>query len=564
MNPIQQPRNHLTALVCATVWWLVIALVVVLPPGTARAQMPGSAFNAGATGAPSSALHGATPITPAPAASGVQTPAWTPRAGVARPDALATAQPGALQQANLPADLAKLNDSAIIIIGGKPTPAGEVKRAVLSLDDKAIIIIGGRSVPAGELKRQLQPTGPRAATAPAAAGANGVVVPPAAAPTSGNRPANAPRAGNGAMPRARMVSLQKLAAVSAHRARLQGEFQALLEDQNRVADALSHERPNVARVSTPSGISVWPTTQGRETVPATPGSKLTYGIHSVNGRTGNVRLVAGGKLVINGIGFGTAPASARLVSPRFNGQSAPLRIDWWSPAQIDAVIPSDTRGVPDDANATLEVHTSDGSTYRFAGISFTAARGETTITDGAKIERFVEWITGNSQWNGRGKVGQMRVLEATSLDCPQVGTDRIHFRKSGGFEVVGASMVYGRTDAGDGDKDGWPGGRVFSGTYAFGDWADQDLPVSWGVWRSHTSPRTYLGNGNDDKSRFVDDPFLISMDAAVFALAPPIGAVNAFVNGIASPIHTSDPWDICESGWALSALTLWGPAGVTP
>ena len=47
---------------------------------------------------------------------------------------------------------------------------------------------------------------------------------------------------------------------------------------------------------------------------------------------------------------------------------------------------------------------------------------------------------------------------------------------------------------------------MFSGAYTFGDWNGQDLPVNWGVWRSHTSPRTYLGNGNDDKSRFLDDP----------------------------------------------------------
>jgi len=59
------------------------------------------------------------------------------------------------QQLVMPADLSKLDDNAIIIIGGKPTTAGEAKRIVRSLDDAAIIIIDGTPTAAGDVKRQL-------------------------------------------------------------------------------------------------------------------------------------------------------------------------------------------------------------------------------------------------------------------------------------------------------------------------------------------------------------------------------------------------------------------------
>jgi hypothetical protein len=59
------------------------------------------------------------------------------------------------QQLVVPADFERLDDHAIIIIGGKPITAGEAKRIVHSLDDAAIIIIGGKPTAAGDVKRQL-------------------------------------------------------------------------------------------------------------------------------------------------------------------------------------------------------------------------------------------------------------------------------------------------------------------------------------------------------------------------------------------------------------------------
>src|SRR5439155_15952623 len=97
------------------------------------------------------------------------------------------------------------------------------------------------------------------------------------------------------------------------------------------------------------------------------------------------------------------------------------------------------------------------------------------------------------------------------------------FRRFDGFDVVGAAMSYGRTDSGDGDRLGRSGSRVFTPGYEFGDWANErfdtasSLQVHWGVFRSHTSP------------------------------------------GL-----TQNPWDSCDSSWRLTALTLYGPVGVTP
>jgi hypothetical protein len=98
------------------------------------------------------------------------------------------------------------------------------------------------------------------------------------------------------------------------------------------------------------------------------------------------------------------------------------------------------------------------------------------------------------------------------------------------------TVWFGRTDAGDGDLYGHAGDRVFTPGYSVGDWTRASLavtrqhskevwmiPVSWGVWRSHTS---YAGLG------------------AQFRAA-------------------GEPDDLCESNYQV-ALTLTGPAGVAP
>src|SRR5947209_1172557 len=125
-----QPNIDLPACVVAAIWCPVLALIIVLQPANGEPVAPASALNAGTgTHAPASSFQ-------APVAPSVN-------------------QPSALQSANLPADFARMNDNAIIIIDGKPTTAGEVKRIVRGLDDAAIIIIGGMPAAAGDVKRQL-------------------------------------------------------------------------------------------------------------------------------------------------------------------------------------------------------------------------------------------------------------------------------------------------------------------------------------------------------------------------------------------------------------------------
>src|SRR2546423_3936199 len=77
-----------TVHVIAAAAYLGVTLVM-FAPVMASAQSPGSAFTAGATGAPSSSLHGAQP--PAPSGNAPAAPAWTPRTAV-RNDAPASAQ----------------------------------------------------------------------------------------------------------------------------------------------------------------------------------------------------------------------------------------------------------------------------------------------------------------------------------------------------------------------------------------------------------------------------------------------------------------------------------------
>ena len=88
----------------------------------------------------------------------------------ARPAVLSSpATPQAfVQRANLPADLASMDDGAAVSIAGKTMSAGEVKREVLALDDRAIIIIGGRSTAAATLKQQIAANArtPKARTSP--------------------------------------------------------------------------------------------------------------------------------------------------------------------------------------------------------------------------------------------------------------------------------------------------------------------------------------------------------------------------------------------------------------
>lgn len=475
------------------------ALYFALTAHPVHAQRPpASALNAGGANPPASSFH-------APATPSVN-------------------QPSALQATNLPADLARMNDSAIIIIGGKPTSVAEVKRAVLSLDDKAIIIIGGRHIPAGGMKQELQAGARKPVEAPAAKGREKLES---------------------------HVSSKPITTVSPRRAILLRQVVAIRDDQNRVADAVSRTQgeDHALRVGTPAGVSPWPQAPFGTKALETSAANKSFGIFAINGRTKGIRLTPGGRVAITGIGLGE-PDSVRLVGGALEQHPVRLGILSRAPTRIDAEIPSTTRGLQDEKSAAIEVRTTKGATYRFDGVSFIAAREEITITDPNLMAVYAWSIVRDPHWDGTNEqTGIYREQVGKSIDCKAPGTDHVHFKGRNGFNVVGASMTTGRTDSGDDDDRGNAGSRVFTPGYSFGDWVDENiedwfyggfyvsaLAVNWGVFRSHSSSR-------------------ISVDAGVDMRFPPLPYGG---------IDSTDAHDRCTSGWMLSSLTLYGPAGVTP
>jgi len=528
---------HLSALACA------------LAPTIGGAQVPSSAF-----GAPASSLHGGSSMNHTPATNTPPASTWTPR-NMARPYVTAP-EPNAVQQSNLPTDLAKLSDSAIIIIGGKSTPAGDVKRAVLGLDDKAIIIVGGKRVAAATTKRDLVAA---SANRTVQAGTSPTQAPSARAPVTAAAPNVNANAGAATQTHARPIKVPPLSRpiASAKRVQVVAASGQVRIEQDRLAQAglTSHTAAPGVIATAAGGITHDPRVTGTEHMP-------TAGIFSVNNHfTTSPHLTPGGKVGIWGMGFGAGPGAVTLVGGPFDRSPIKLQVVRWTTDTIEATVPAGIRGVPDVDGAVLQVSTSEGKSYRFDNVSFVAVREEQTITDPQKILLFVQSITYGATWQPQGQIGQVRWVAGQSIDCPAIGTDTIHFKPLRGFDAIGASMSHGRTDSGDGDADGWPGSRTFSGNYAFGSWVNEDLPVSWGVFRSHTSPRTYLSLDGTVWS----DPFYGSFWAAVFVGTPAIGVPAAVQHGDPfSPIHSRDAYDECESGWVLTALTVWGPAGVSP
>lgn len=266
--------------------------------------------------------------------------------------------------------------------------------------------------------------------------------------------------------------------------------------------------------------------------------KLTDpGIALVNGKQSAVRVTPGGKLLIQGYGFGDARGNASLVGGGLDRQPLMLLLSKWSNEAIEASIPGGTRGVPDEPVAGLKVVTTSGAAYRFDGIGFVAAREETTLTGGATVQKFFDWAVDTSwlptSWlSGNGAVD--RFDSGRDIDCKRPGTDRLRFKTVNGFEVIGATMGHGRTDSGDRDESGNAGSRAFFPGYSFGSWgADGVLEVRWGVFRSHTSPKVNAG-----------------VNQVGVVPVPGVGYGGAS--------------DSCSSAYTITSLRLYGPAGVPP
>ena len=252
----------------------------------------------------------------------------------------------------------------------------------------------------------------------------------------------------------------------------------------------------------------------------------------------------------------------------------------WNSGAIEASIPGGTRNVPDEPKAALEVKTADGATYRFDGIAFVAARAEAAVNDATRIGQYMHVDAGPTWPASIAKNAVARWAEGESIDCPRTGTDTLRFRNVDGFEVVGASMVHARTDSGNGDMAGNAGGRVYSPGYAFGEWRDEvvardtggdgvgleatfvsALPVSWGIFRSHTSPGFSLDVGI---AHF--DPLITAVFTPMINLGriPGTSVPVPYTTPPQPVIHENGPHDICLSGNVITSLTVYGPVGVMP
>ncbi len=580
--------NRRSRMTCTALVAFGASAVVVL----AHAQFPASGLRQGAgvdTGAPASSLHGGGAPS-APASAGAM-PAWTPRAAAAN-GASAVLPAHDLQQANLPADLAHLDDNAIIIVGGKQVHAADVKRGVLALDDHAIIIVGGRQTPAATLKRELGTAKPPSVKGMAAA-TNAGVDTPATRPSTGATTAGVTAAGatsagatQGAKRPARvsLVANEHLSIVAKKRANLQREYAQLREGQDAVAAGFRPPSQNPTVAASATAATNFPANPAalRTSVGTRPNAVGDPGIVSINGRIQDIRVMPDGKLVIAGNALGDRPGSARLTGGALASNPVPLLVAKWNAGAIEANIPGGTRGVPDEPKAVLEVKTASGATYRFDGITFVAARAEATVKDADRIAQYLH-VDAGPTWPQASiaKNAVARWIDGESIDCPRTGTDTLRFRNVNGFEVVGVSMVHARTDSGDRDMAGNAGGRVYSPGYAFGEWRDEvvsrytgdgsigapatfvsALPVSWGIFRSHTSPGFSLDVEFLDPLEF---PMITAFGTAVFNLGKIPGTSVPVPTTPPKPvIHESGPRDICLSGYAITSLTVYGPVGVAP
>jgi hypothetical protein len=99
------------------------------------------------------------------------------------------------------------------------------------------------------------------------------------------------------------------------------------------------------------------------------GNNALLGIHAINGRTTDIALLVGEKIVITGLGLGEA-FDARIVGGALDRAPVPLQILRRTPTRIDAQVPLTARGSRNEKKAAVEVRTSTGARYRFDGVSF--------------------------------------------------------------------------------------------------------------------------------------------------------------------------------------------------
>lgn len=240
----------------------------------------------------------------------------------------------------------------------------------------------------------------------------------------------------------------------------------------------------------------------------------TDGIGAVNGKSHGFIVSPGGYLAIAGHGFGDSVGQANVIG-QFPGGAALLRVVDWRADEVYALLPPGLRGVVDQAVA-IQLITREGKTYRIDRGQFVATRENVTVI--AQIPRLVRFQSSPNWSIALADDGSVtRAAGAESMNCASPGTDVLTTVDPGrGFVVTGLTARWGRTDSGNGDNNGDDGSRTFSPGYGFGAWQGDSISVSWGVWRSHTSPYILLSG-----------------------------------------------YDVCESDYQI-AVVLTGPAGVAP
>ena len=182
----------------------------------------------------------------------------------------------------------------------------------------------------------------------------------------------------------------------------------------------------------------------------------------------------------------------------FPGGAAQLRIVDWKTETISALLPTGLTGVLDQT-VSLQVITAARRTFTHPGGSFVATRADTTIT--TNIPRLLKFQSGagwGATMDANGNVNRAGYGE--HIDCKAAGADTLTMIDLGkGFVVTGLNADWtGRTDSGNGDRDGNEGTRTYSPGYGFGDWNGNSIQIRWGVWREHSTNMGIIGGASED------------------------------------------------------------------
>ena len=213
---------------------------------------------------------------------------------------------------------------------------------------------------------------------------------------------------------------------------------------------------------------------------------------------------------ILGGGFGNKMGEVKVIGAFPNGPQVMNPTDW-SENLIKAQFPLGISNVLDQ-DVRVQVVTSDGRAFSIDGGRFYATRVEFTASD--QVLRLIRFHAKGypAQMDDHGQVNRLEesdasgklnavsaellaasglliATDANNINCPLPNTDSLEVVDPGrGFAVTSIGLLSGRTDSGDGDKDGNGGSRSFFPGYGIGPWVGNSVSVSWGVFRSHTSP----------------------------------------------------------------------------